>query len=131
MSDYTIRRNGARYPRRKQPPGSIQSTSNGYRRVFCPGHPLANAQGHAQVHRLVLANRISLSPTICHHCFRTVDWFGTKESRLVVDHLDDDKTNNSPENLVPSCTSCNAYRVRSPRIVEENYQDNYGAWSPW
>jgi hypothetical protein len=123
-----IRSNGSPYPATRQPAGSIQNAAGGYLRVYVPDHPLASAQGLVQVHRLVLADEIGLDYAICPYCGRTVDWFGKGSHRLVVDHLDDNKINNSPENLVPSCTSCNAHRVLRPHVVEKNYEDNDGGW---
>jgi hypothetical protein len=39
-----------------------------------------------------------------------LEWGGRGGNSIVVDHLDDDPLNNDPENLVPSCTQCNASR---------------------
>jgi hypothetical protein len=40
-----------------------------------------------------------------------VEWtYGLPDGALVVDHLDDDPTNNDPHNLVPSCFVCNIKR---------------------
>lgn len=43
-----------------------------------------------------------------------VRWcFGIAPDALVADHVDFDTTNNSPANLVPSCTGCNTSRSRA------------------
>jgi len=43
----------------------------------------------------------------CHWCKRPVGW----TADLEVDHLDDDRANNTPANLAPSCHACNAGRA--------------------
>lgn len=52
----------------------------------------------------------------CHWCRRPVAWdeaHPQSMDALVADHLDGDKTNNVPENLVPSCGMCNWNRPAS------------------
>jgi hypothetical protein len=49
-----------------------------------------------------------------YHCEKNrLTWGGIGGNSIVVDHLDDDVANNDPENLVPSCTNCNAARGRA------------------
>lgn len=67
-------------------------------------------------HRLVLYREIGPGWHRCHHCGRLVTWdhhHGVQpETALVVDHLDWDRLNNDPANLVPACNDCNARRQR-------------------
>lgn len=50
-------------------------------------------------------------PHRCRWCESLVDWaHGVDEGALVVDHLDHNRGNNDPSNLVPSCHPCNSVR---------------------
>ena len=62
----------------------------------------------------MLWEKIGLGPHPCYFCGRPLNWQVRKrdqpwpEDFLQVDHLDHDKDNNDPSNLVPSCFRCNA-----------------------
>ena len=91
--------------------GSVMQ--NGYVILTGVDHPLAGSQGKVLVHRVVLYDAIGPGPHPCHWCAKPVDWtYGVTPDALFVDHLDDDKTNNVLENLVPSCNYCNRNRER-------------------
>lgn len=70
-------------------------------------HPLA-IRGAVAEHRKVLYDKIGPGPHPCHWCRKMLYWGG--HDGICVDHLDDDKSNNDPENLVPSCSPCNSLR---------------------
>lgn len=77
-------------------------------------HPLTKKgelSGNAFEHRVVLWNKLECeSPDCvhdCHWCGKSLTWHDLK-----ADHVDADKTNNDPENLVPSCNGCNINRGR-------------------
>lgn len=64
-------------------------------------------------HRRILLAQIGPGVHPCHWCEIPVEWLDgakTAPGALVVDHVDEDKTNNAPSNLVPSCCRCNARR---------------------
>ena len=89
--------------------------SGAYKYVRIPGHPLADKYGVVPEHRVLLFAHIGDGTHACHHCETPVSWSAggrTARGVLVVDHLDEDKTNNQIENLVPSCHSCNVWRTR-------------------
>lgn len=93
--------------------GSLAST--GYIETRRKGHPLARAHNHVLMHRVVLFDKIGPGPHPCHWCQKPVDWeVGLSETALIVDHVDWDRANNDPDNLVPSCHRCNTGR-RKPR----------------
>lgn len=96
-------------------------TPKGYRMLKEVGHPLASRSGLLLLHRKLLYDRIGPGWHPCHWCGEPVEWRAGRLAKgaLVVDHVDHDKLNNSPENLVPSCNPCNCHRVRG----EE--------WEPW
>jgi hypothetical protein len=83
-------------------------TSNGYVRIKRPGHPVATVGGNAYEHRVVLWDKIGSGQHACHWCGTMVDWF--VEPLLQTDHLNQQRGDNRPENLVPSCGKCNGGR---------------------
>lgn len=96
----------------KGPRGSGQKGR--YRIVVRHGHPLAMSRGRILEHRLVLYGVIGPGGHPCHHCGVIVRWEAERTAAdvLVADHLDFDRLNNDPGNLVPSCNPCNVTRDR-------------------
>jgi len=97
-------------------------TSAGYRFLTMQyEHPLRTSGNVVLEHRAVLYSHIGPGPHPCHwidrfSCGRDqLEWGGLGGDSIVVDHLDDNGTNNSPENLVPSCTGCNVRRAHAQR----------------
>lgn len=87
----------------------------GYVRSHAYGHPLADSQGRVLVHRVTLYDKIGPGEHPCHWCGSFVRWDDRPvehpDSSLCVDHLDADRANNDPANLVPSCLACNSRRA--------------------
>jgi hypothetical protein len=82
-----------------------RSDGNLYRVLRVPGHPLANDVGDVYHHRLVAyADRHGICGP-CHWCGVALDW-----PEAVIDHLNEDKADNRPENLVVACNDCNRGR---------------------
>lgn len=110
-------------------------SSTGYVIVSDKSHPLTNKRnGILFEHRKVLYDAIGPGPHQCHWCQREVDWTigPLRPHSLLPDHLDGDKANNAPENLVPSCNPCNGQRgmfmswVRAhadDQVLWQMYQD--------
>lgn len=98
---------------KKGPAGSGHARKDGYVEVRLPDdHPLSRG-GRTLRHRVVLWEKIGPGPHACNWCGRQVDWgYGINMENLIVDHVDLDPTNNAPENLTPSCNSCNPKRRR-------------------
>ncbi len=86
---------------------------SGYWHVKRPGHPLASEKGWVREHRVVLYETIGPGEHPCHWCGVQVSFskpYPQHLDGLVVDHLDEDTSNNDPANLVPSCAVCNLGR---------------------
>lgn len=92
----------------RRPAGSGHLTPRGYIMGWHPDHPLAGATGFVLEHRVVLFDAIGNGPHPCHWCGKTLTW----SPELTVDHLDWDRSNNDPANLVPACAACNGARQK-------------------
>lgn len=101
--------------RRKTPEGVGKYKSRSVPR----DHPLLTpGMRNLTVHRAVLWGKIGPGTHPCHHCSEPVTWSPgarTRKGVLQVDHLDHDTRNNDPDNLVPSCHTCNNLR-KLPRV---------------
>jgi len=82
------------------------------------GHPLAGGEsrpgverGEVRRGRKVLWDSLGCESTscvhLCHWCGQPVAW----DSGLQADHLDGNRANDVPDNLVPSCGPCNSRRA--------------------
>lgn len=89
-----------------QRPDLVQH-SHGYLLRYAPNHPLATDGQRSRVyeHRAVYYAAHGDGPFACRWCGGEVTW-----ATLHIDHLDDDKTNNTLTNLAASCPVCNQQR---------------------
>lgn len=93
--------------------------SDGYVMEHLPDHPIwEETNGRIYQHRRVFYDAYGRGPHDCHWCGSSVDW-----PNLHVDHLNFDKSDNSLENLMPSCAKCNIGRAE----VEVDYRERKGA----
>lgn len=97
-----IRRTGVAAPRQTN---GRYLTSVGYVKVLNRAHPLADAAGTIYEHRQVAFAQHEGQCPDCFWCARALHWH-----EAVVDHLDEQKDNNEPSNLVVSCNPCNRAR---------------------
>lgn len=93
--------------------------SNGYVLAAAPGHPRALGAYRAYQHRVVFTDTHGEGPFKCNWCGVEVTW-----GDMHVDHLDEDKTNNAPVNLVASCAVCNMHRSDEKKMA--NYREKFG-----
>ena len=117
------RRHGSVDVMLRAPNGAGTVMKNGYRIRQDWSHPFAKAEGKVLEHRAVLYDALGPGVHACHWCGKWVSWEKQASEvvvRLVVDHLDEDKLNNAPENLVPSCTYCNSQRGRGTDVATAN-----------
>lgn len=83
-------------------------TASGYRMVHAVGHPLAMSgirEGWIYEHRKVAYDSHGGVCPPCHWCGCQLSWSG-----IVVDHLNERKSDNRPENIVICCNRCNRAR---------------------
>jgi hypothetical protein len=102
----------ARAERRVRVMESGRVASSGYRQVTRYGHALAGDQGWVSEHRVVLYEKVGPGPQVCHWCGVGLVWRqrDSRSGSVTADHLDFDRLNNVPDNLVVSCRRCNANR---------------------
>jgi hypothetical protein len=80
--------------------------TNGYISVLRIGHPLTGANGWMTEHRQVAYDDRNGVLTSCEWCRVPLsDW-----AEVQIDHIDGDRANNAPSNLLVSCASCNTGR---------------------
>lgn len=97
----------------------------------CEDYPIASRGGRMPYHRFVLFETLGKPPYVtCQWCGYVLAWTTnlSHASNLVVnaDHLDGDTFNNSPNNLVPSCSWCNKNRNWA-----QLYSDFWRHWRKW
>lgn len=77
----------------------------GYQLIFEPRHQLAMSDGYVYEHRFVIYSIYQNNLPNCKLCGCKLTW-----SSCHIDHIDNDITNNTPENLRPICRACNVMR---------------------
>lgn len=81
------------------------NTPNGYVRLRMPDHPLANRSGCVFEHRYVMWSIVGPDCRPCELCGKPQTW-----ATCHVDHKDEDRKNNSTDNLRILCRGCNVKR---------------------
>ena len=90
--------------------GGKEASTTRYRKRKPVVHPLSQTDGQVYEHRIALFNKIGTGPSNCHWCQKPIEW--DTEPKITADHLDGDKWNNIPDNIVPSCFGCNVSRAQ-------------------
>ena len=102
-------RNGTLEPKKRF--GGVYSHSNGYLQITDPTHPLADSKGSVLLHRAVLWDRFAGKTPSCAFCGVVLSWRrGQKHPVATAEHLDGNRKNNDPWNIVAACLSCNSAR---------------------
>lgn len=102
----------------------FKKNDRGYVLVYEPDHPLAGGKedNYVYEHRQVLHDALGgIPPVRCEWCLTDLDGW----SAVHVDHLDFDRANNAPENLIASCAGCN--RRRMPHGDPDGFADGTAA----
>lgn len=98
------------------PVGAEVEKNGEYMRIVnAHGHTLATSLGRIPYHRFVLYEALGQPvASKCHWCGYVLPWktglIGAYTHVVNADHLNADKSNNEPGNLVPACYWCNANR---------------------
>jgi hypothetical protein len=92
--------------------------SAGYWKVYEPKHPLADSTGYVWEHRKIVYDRIGDVVPPCELCGKILSW-----TNAVVDHIDEVKWNNDPNNLRPLCHGCNTWRGK--RLPSHLHKGNH------
>lgn len=86
-----------------------------YHSIRNPKHPLARQGGKVALNRMALFDAIGPGPHPCHWCGIELHWathtMAKSAGILLADHVDGNRDNNDPSNLVPSCHRCNVIRA--------------------
>jgi hypothetical protein len=92
------------------------------RMLVRPNHPLAGKGRLISEARAVLYAKIGPGPHDCHWCGSRVEWRPGEGVRakgvLMADHINNDRHDNRPENLVPACQACNGGRNSPIKVLE-------------
>ncbi len=86
----------------------------GYWLLRAPGHPLATKAGYVYEHRHVAYEKYGSGQQTCHWCQCKLSW-----SEVDVDHVDWERSNNAPDNLVTSCAGCSGHRTKPDGETDE------------
>lgn len=106
MHYFRLRRTGSCETRKRK---YRLSNPAGYQVIYEPDHPLAQKNGYVYEHRKVLYDKLNGTVTPCELCGTVLDW-----KLCNADHIDEDVTNNAPENLRCLCLQCNTRRSYPP-----------------
>jgi predicted nucleic acid-binding Zn ribbon protein len=118
-----LRRNGTTAP---PPPPKYRYKTRGYFKLLRPSHPLADKYGYVLEHRAVVYEATGATCPDCYWCGVALVW-----AQVSVDHLNEDKADNRPENLVVSCCDCNRMRGSVLPLIAKLVPGRLQAFMKW
>jgi hypothetical protein len=81
------------------------TTPAGYVKLYKPNHPLVDSNGFVFEHRYVMYESFNGKCNNCIWCNKDLSW-----DKVVIDHLNENKSDNRLSNLAFSCNNCNRAR---------------------
>lgn len=106
--------------------GTIRVIAKGYVQIKVPGHPTAyKPTGWALLHRKLMWDAFGEGPHPCWGCGKSLEWSSSGDyqssysSALVVNHLNEDTSDNTLKNLTFSCNQCNRQYSLMLRLMEK------------
>lgn len=95
------------------------SRRDGYVLLYRPGHALADSRGYVFEHRHVAYSVYQGHCPACFWCGSALTW-----NSAHIDHLNEDKADNSEKNLVVACCPCNRARGSILPFIERLLPDS-------
>lgn len=127
------RRGGTTELREKLAARDRSVTPNGYVRIYRPDHPLGH-KNYVFEHRSVMWDALGAECSSCELCEKPQSW-----KTCHIDHIDENRHNNSRDNLRVLCRGCNvkrgfkpeSYSTRSKNgLIEfEGRRDTAASWA--
>ena len=99
-------------------------TKAGYIKLLQDQHPLSGSAGHVAEHRWVMYEITDGKCPSCYWCGKELEW-----GSLVIDHLNEVKHDNNPDNLLPSCNTCNRARGAMIPFIQSLTADGFALWT--
>jgi len=107
---YRLRRTGSY--KKKQVAG-WRKDPRGYIILYNKEHPLSSKAGLVYQHREVAYNHYGDGEQVCFWCGKQLTW-----KNVVIDHLNENKSDNRIDNLALSCNACNRSRGRMIPFID-------------
>jgi hypothetical protein len=99
-------------------------TQRAYIVARAPGHPVTGKSAITFLHRILLYDKIGGGLHSCHYCHTPLAWqhelqrFPVGTKKLLVDHVNNNPSDNADGNLVPCCHACNC-KKNSPLSIKD------------
>ncbi|RPJ74707.1 MAG: HNH endonuclease [Alphaproteobacteria bacterium] len=90
-------------------------TPNGYVRIYNYKHPLS-VKNYVFEHRFVMYRKYGETLPPCELCGKEINW-----DNCHIDHIDENRLNNTESNLRPLCRPCNTGRTERSTIKKYEY----------
>jgi len=105
----------------------------GYQAIYEPDHILSQKNGYVYEHRFVMYSVFGDNLPDCALCGKECNWdlYTTH-----IDHIDEDVTNNKPDNLRSLCNACNTGRGKKEQYLRSTsiaikYKDEIKTPAEW
>ena len=107
----------------KPKPKYRYKTGASYIKLLSPEHELADSNGNVFEHRKVAYEKYGSGIQGCFWCGESLKW-----EKVVIDHLNENKQDNRPGNLVISCNKCNRIRGALLSLLTRIKPESFGVF---